>query len=70
MGAARGGVEGPFESPWVRPGWHVAMCGSCRPLAAVPFRDMLARARWAGDHAAGTGHVVVLFDGPGGGGGG
>lgn len=60
-----GGVEGPVVSPWVRPGWFVASCSTCRTSEGgqVGFETVRLRDKWAADHAAGTGHVVRLLDG-------
>jgi len=53
----------PTASPWVRPGWHLAICEQCRPLAPTSTRDVQKRDAWAVAHTAGTGHTVCRFDG-------
>lgn len=50
------------RSPWIRPGWHLAVCEDCTPLLPQPFRNPAERDRWSADHATATGHVVTALD--------
>jgi hypothetical protein len=49
-------------SPFIRPGWYLAICEDCQPLLPQPFRDSAERDAWAKAHAE-TGHTVARVDG-------
>jgi hypothetical protein len=40
--------------------WYLAVCRDCKPIIPQPFSDADQRTDWAGKHAKGTGHRVVL----------
>lgn len=56
-------AEGTIVSPWIAPGWHLAICVGCDPIAPQPFKDPVLRDIWAREHAAETGHEVAKAEG-------
>jgi hypothetical protein len=46
------------ENPMVQV-WFLAICQSCEPRAAQPFRNYTDRDEWAATHAAATNHSVL-----------
>jgi hypothetical protein len=46
------------ENPMVQV-WFLAICQSCEPRAAQPFRNYTDRDEWAAVHAAATNHSVL-----------
>ncbi len=50
-------------SPWVRPGWHVAICQDCPDGLVAHDQDPAVRDREAALHVEVTGHNVGRFDG-------
>jgi hypothetical protein len=50
-------------SPWIQPGWYVAICEGCQPIRPLPFKDRAERDEWAEKHRGSTGHFVERVEG-------